>query len=149
MKKTIRTGLTGVGIAIVIFAVMGMFYDLQAGGNFELTGYSYTKMLLGAVITGLGFSLPSFIYRSDRVPYPLQVVFHMGIGCAVMLITAFAVGWIPTDVGASVIALVILSEIGLAFVIWLCFLGHYRKEAREMNRKLRGLNNSDSTGKNG
>lgn len=93
-------------------------------------------MFLGAVAAGLGFGLPTLIYENENIPYPLQVVFHMGIGCAVMLIVAFTVGWIPSGGGVYVVLLSVAVEIAAAFFICKVITVHYKNEAEQINRKL-------------
>lgn len=139
-KKCLKSSFIGIAVAVIIFAVIGMIFDLASGGHYALSHYQYTKMLIGSVVIGFGFGLPSFIYDNDAVPYPIQVIFHMGIGCAVMLITGFVVGWFPAQAGSAAVVLTVVGEIAAAFVVWKCFTVHYRKEADAINRKLNALN---------
>jgi MFS family permease len=136
MKKTAKSCFMGIAIALMIFSLVGVVFD-QIYGGYILLHHQYTKMFLGALIVGAGFGLPSCIYENERIPYPLQVIFHMGIGCAVMLITGFSVGWFPAAAGIGPVILTVVGEIGVSFVLWICFTAHYKKEARSISRKLR------------
>lgn len=135
-KKMAKSCFIGIAIALIIFSLMGVVFD-QIYGGYVLLHHQYTKMCLGALIVGVGFGLPSCIYENDRVPYPLQVIFHMGTGCAVLLITGFSVGWFPASAGIASVVLAVLAEIGVSFLLWICFMIHYKKEARSISRKLR------------
>ena len=65
-----------------------------------------------------------------------QTLIHMGIGCIVMTITAFVVGWIPTEKGAGAVIGTIAGEIAIAFIIWLFFYAYNRKLAKQMNQRI-------------
>ncbi|MDD6207383.1 MAG: DUF3021 domain-containing protein [Clostridiales bacterium] len=138
MKNLLKDTLIGIGIACIIFTVFGTIFDVANKGTFSMEHYMFTKQALGAVIVGIGFSLPSGIYRSDKLPFALQVLFHMGIGCAIYIITAFKVGWIPSAFGWGGCFLFLAAELLIAFLIWLGFAFHYRKLAQSMNEKIQG-----------
>ncbi len=137
LKKMMKAALISMAAAALIFCVIGVAFDLSHKGTFSLRNYQFTKMFIGAAVVGLGFSLPSLIYEKDSVPRPLQVIFHMGIGCAVLLVTGFTVGWIPVHAGIAPLVLTVAGEILAAFILWKGFAIHYRKEAEEINEQLR------------
>lgn len=137
MKKILELIFGGVAVALVIFTVIGIIMDLAMGGTTLLTAYSYTRMALGAVVVGIGFSLPARVYESEKLSMGIKVFVHMGIGCTVMLITAAAVGWIPLDMGWPVILMVIAAEVAAAFIIWALFYAHYKRLAAQMNAALK------------
>lgn len=136
MKKIIKTSLGGIAIAWAIFTVIGMIMDITNGGVLIETSYAYTKMALGAMVVGLGFSIPSFIYESERFSMAIKVLVHMGIGCTIMLITAFVVGWIPKGISLGNCLIIIAAEIAIAFVIWLFYWRYYKKLAKQMNERI-------------
>lgn len=96
-------------------------------------------MVLGCLVVGIGFGVPSIIYEKEYIPRPFQMVIHMGIGCVVYTIVAFAVGWIPVELGVAKCILILAAQIAVAFIVWLFFLGYYRSEARKINEKIRKL----------
>lgn len=132
----LRNTLTSIGLAAAIFVVIGVVFDVHYGGNFQMVHYSFSKMAAGVLVIGLGFGLPTFLYENDNLSRLVQTLIHMGIGCVVMTITAFVVGWIPTEQGALAIILTIAVEIAISFVIWLFFYAHQKKLANEMNKRL-------------
>ena len=139
LKKRMKSIFIGIAIATTLFSMTGVVFDLLYGGTYVLQNYQYSKMFLGAVSVGLGFSLPSFIYENERLPFPLQIIFHMGIGCAVLLITSFLVGWFPTKHGMLPLLLAIVGELAVSFALWKCFAMFYKKEADSINQKLNGM----------
>ena len=80
MKKLIELSIKGVSAALVCFSLFGIVWNLVNGGDYILTDYVYTKMVLGAVVVGLGFSIPGIVYESPNLPYIMKIVIHMGIG---------------------------------------------------------------------
>ncbi len=139
MKKTIKdlinSVLISIGVAMTIFCIVGIVYDVSYGGHFELSDYSFTKMVIGCVVIGLGFGVPSIIYNNDNLPRPIQTVIHMSIGLGVYTITAYAVGWMK-GLSKSKGILVLLGAFIVAFLIWYGFMRYYRKEAEILNQRV-------------
>ena len=125
MKNLIKNTITSIGIALTVFCVTGMVFDIAYDGNFSLDNYQFSKMVIGCLIVGLGFGLPTMIYHKDNLPTPFKVIIHMGTGCVIYTIVAYTVGWIG---GTS-----------SAFIIWGGFMLHYRNDARKMNEKIKEL----------
>lgn len=136
MNNVLKNTIYSIGNAAIIFCIVGVVNDIAFNGNFHLEDYSFTKMAIGTLIIGLGFGLPSFVYDKDDMPIAIQTLTHMGIGCVVMTITAFVVGWIPTDKGIGAALITIAGEIAVAFIIWLFFYIHQKNLAKEMNRRI-------------
>ena len=96
-------------------------------------------MIVGCIIVGLGFGIPTIVYQKDSLPMPVKVIVHMGIGCAIYTAVAFAVGWIG---GAGTIGkgiLIACIQLAVAFVIWFIFFKHYKKEAELMNKRIQEM----------
>lgn len=132
--------LVSVGIAAVVFCLAGVIVDLIDKGNLSMENYAYTKMAAGALVVGLGFGIPAFIYENEKLSLPVKTLFHMGIGCVVMTVTAFAVGWIPTEKGFATAAFAVLCELVSAFIVWLFFYSRQKKLAERMNIEIEKLN---------
>lgn len=146
MKKNVfRTVFMGMGIGLSIFALTGIIFNILYQGEFVLHDWSYTKMAVGSMAVGIGFSLPSMVYRSRHLPFAMKILIHMGIGCTVMLVTAAYVGWIPFESGWKISLFSILCEVVIAFLIWLGFSRHYKKLAVQMNEKIKEKNSKDNT----
>ena len=143
MKETVRdllrSTVISIGMAMTIFCLAGIVFDIGSKGNFSLDHYRFTKMVAGCVLTGLGFGVPAIVYRKESLPLPVRVVIHMGTGCVVYTVTAYAVGWIG---GAATIGqgiMIALVQLAVAFVIWFLFLRYYRAEAKKMNDKIQEM----------
>ena len=140
MKDLFKNLFHGISIGLAFFVSGSVLVDYINNGTFLMENWSFTKMAIGSVIVGIGFSVPSLIYKNSKIPYGLQILIHMGIGCSVMLITAFCVGWIPTSLGIKGILISIVVEIISAFIIWFAFSLYYKQEATKINKQIDKLN---------
>ncbi len=139
VKDLIKSTVISIGMALTIFCLVGIVFDVGYGGNFSLENYRFTKMVVGSLLVGLGFGVPTIVYNKESLPMPIRVVIHMGTGCVVYTLVAYAVGWYGGS--ATVIQGIIIAGIQLlvAFVIWFCFMRFYRKEAKKMNEKIQAM----------
>jgi len=138
-KDIARSSAVSIGISLTIFCLIGMIADIIGGGNFTLDHYRFTKMVIGSVIVGLGFGIPTFVYRKDSLPMPIRVIIHMGTGCIIYTIVAFAVGWMGGTGSIEKVIVAAAVQIGVAFLIWYMFMRYYRKEARKMNKRIQEM----------
>lgn len=67
MKNLIKNTITSIGIALTVFCVTGMVFDIAYDGNFSLDNYQFSKMVIGCIIVGLGFGAGPF--RSGTPTY--------------------------------------------------------------------------------
>ena len=130
-----RTKVT-VAIASFLFLLSSLITDLNKDGAWSTTGYSVAKMALGSLGVGLGFGLPCIVYTFEKLSRPVQISIHMIIGCVVMLVIGFLVGWIPTEKGLVPALLAILTMILTALVIAVFTYRRQKKLAEQINREL-------------
>ena len=130
-----RTKVT-VAIASFLFLLSSLITDLNMDGAWSTTGYSVAKMALGSLGVGLGFGLPCIVYTFEKLSRPVQISIHMIIGCVVMLVIGFLVGWIPTEKGLVPALLAILTMILTALVIAVFTYRRQKKLAEQINREL-------------
>lgn len=139
LKDLAKSTAISIGMAMTIFCLIGIVYDVGNKGSFSLMDYGFTKMVIGCVLVGLGFGVPTVVYRKDNLPMPVRVVIHMGIGCVIYTIVAYAVGWIggsATFIQGIIIAVI---QLAIAFVIWFIFMRYYNAEAKKMNDKIQAM----------
>ncbi len=138
MKEVVKRAVLGIGIAMLFFCISGIIFDINGGGTFTLTNYQFTKMVLGCIIVGIGFGVPTIVYDAENIPMPLRVLIHMGIGCIIYTIVAFNVGWVNASTPAQGI-IVIGAQLLIAFITWFLFMRHYSAEAKKMNDRIQAL----------
>ncbi len=89
LKRTIKNSMQGIGIACTLYLLCGMISDQYNHGSLVLENWLFTKQAIGTILVGIAFSAPTEIYHSNRLPFLLQVLFHLGIGCTVYTLSAF------------------------------------------------------------
>lgn len=139
MKDLVKSTVISIGMAMAIFCLVGIVFDIGYKGNFSLDNYRFSKMVVGCVLIGLGFGVPTIVYRKDGIPMPIRVIIHMGIGCVVYTIVAYAVGWIGGSATFSQGIIIAAIQLGVAFIIWFLFMRYYRKEAKKMNDRIQEM----------
>ena len=71
-KDILRSVAISIGMAMTIFCIVGVIFDITYQGQFSLDNYRFTKMVLGCLIVGLGFGVPTVIYRKENLPMPVR-----------------------------------------------------------------------------
>ena len=139
MKDLVKSTLISIGMSMTIFCAVGVIFDLIYGGNFSLDHYRFTKMVAGCLIVGLGFGVPTVVYRKETLPMPIRVIIHMGIGCTIYTIVAYTVGWIGGSASPAMGILIAAVQLLIAFLIWFLFMRYYRSEAKRLNEKIQEM----------
>ncbi len=132
--------LIAIGIAAVIFVIIGVVFDISFNGNVQMSNYAFSKIAFATLVIALGFGLPTFVYDNENMSLLMKTLIHMGVGCVVMTITSFIVGWIPMNRGILTIVVTIAGELLISFVIWLFFYAYNRKLAKKMSKRIAELN---------
>ena len=139
VKDLVRSTVISIGMALAIFCCVGVFFDIINGGTFTLTDHRFTKMVIGSALVGIGFGVPSMVYNSEKLPMPVKVLIHMGIGCTIYTLVAYSVGWFGGSATITQGLVIAAIQLLVAFIIWFCFMRFYRKEAKQMNEKIQEM----------
>ena len=139
VKDLIKSTLISIGMALTIFCLAGIVFDVGYGGNFSLDNYRFTKMVVGSLLVGLGFGVPTIVYNKESLPMPIRVIIHMGTGCVIYTLVAYAVGWYGGSSTVTQGIIIAAIQLLVAFVIWFCFMRYYRREAKKMNEKIQSM----------
>ena len=139
IKDLVKNTVISIGMAMAFFCFAGTIFDIIYKGTFYLENYQFTKMVIGCIIVGLGFGMPSIVYQIDSLPIPIRALIHMVIGCIVYTIVAYSVGWLGdiANIGQGILILVL--QLVIAFILWFLFWKHYRKEAKRLNDRIQTL----------
>ena len=133
IKKLALGAFVGCFIVLLIMVLMAF----QAGPETAfLSGRDIINAFFGSIVVGWAFSLTGTIYEKEDIPLPLQVLFQMGIGFAVLFSVAIYLGWLPLNLGISIILEWILIAFIFGVVFWFGFYIYYYLEARDINQKL-------------
>ena len=139
IKDLLRSVVISMGMAFALFCLVGIIFDITYKGNFSLENYRFTKMVVGCIVIGLGFGVPSIVYKRENLPMPMKVIVHMGIGCLIYTLVAYKVGWIGGSVTMGQGIMIAAIQITVAFIIWFLFMRYYRKEAKQMNERIQSM----------
>lgn len=127
VKELVKSTAISIGMAMTIFCLVGVVFDVVYKGKFSLDDYRFTKMVAGCVLVGLGFGVPTIVYRKDNIPMPIRVIIHMGIGCVVYTVVAYAVGWIGGSATIGQGIMIAAIQFAIAFLIWFLFMKYYNR----------------------
>ncbi len=138
MKKMCKAVLTGMCVSSLIFVLTQLIFCMADGGAMLVE----TDMLVGCLIIGVGFGLPTVIYDSERLPGWAKALIHMGFGCTVLTVVSLMC-YMPSFDGVSAAVVnggwIILAELAVAFLVWLGFQLFYKMEAKSINKKIKQM----------
>ncbi len=139
VKDLVKSTVISVGIAMTLLCLTGVVFDFQNKGLFSMEQYRFTKMVAGCFLVGLGFGVPSIVYRKDSLPMLIKVLIHMGIGCTVYTVVAHAVGWMGSAASLGKGIMIAAIQLAPAFLIWFLFMRYNRAEAKKMNDRIQAM----------
>ena len=65
------------GIAAMMFIIVGVIIDCIFHGNMEMTNYAFSKMAIATVVIGLGFRIPAVItFYTDNYSYGYWLYYY-------------------------------------------------------------------------
>lgn len=137
MKNFMKLFLLGICEGCTIFVIICVIFDIIYNGEFQLSNWQFTKMAIGAAVTGIGYCLPSAIYKNDKLSMLHKTVIHLGIGSTIFIAVSFLVGWIPSQYGVMACVTWIAAALGAAIIIWLGFYVHHLRQAKVINAKIK------------
>lgn len=127
----------GAFVGCFIVMLVMVFISLQIGpSQVHFSGVDVINAFLGSIVVGWAFSLTGLIYEREDIAFPLQVIFQMGIGMAVLFAVAIYLQWMPVELGFGPIITWIAIACVFAVVFWFGFYLYYYLVARDLNNKL-------------
>ncbi len=114
-----------------------VFTYQQPTMTFERTWFM--TQIICSIIAGIGFMLPSMIYRHQTLSMPFKISIHMGIGLIIYIISAMIAGWIPLNNGPLAFIVTTGFYMVCSFMIWLFFYFYNKKQAQQINKKIKEL----------
>ncbi len=138
LKDIIESLALGAFVGCFILCLVEIMISLIAGPeNISFSGTDIINGVLGSIVAGFGFSLPSFIYEREDIPLPIQVLFQMGIGMVVLFAIAIYLGWMTITMGIGPILEWVVIAFIFGAIFWIGFYFYYSYEAKEINKKLK------------
>lgn len=138
--KLLKMILNGIAWGCTICTFIVIIGAAIVGDSFlAITANDFIRQAVGAMIVGIGFTVPSLIYDSEKLSMGMKTFIHMGTGFFIYSITALKLSWIPLEFGSGMIIISVLIAIIVAFGIWFMFYLYNRKEAKKLNQKLENM----------
>ena len=120
----------------IVMLVMVLGSYAEGPLNVSFSGLEIINAFFGSIVVGWAFSLTGIIYDREEVPFPLQIIFQMGIGMTVLFIMAIYLKWMPINLGIGPIITWVVIAIIFATVFWFGFFIYYSLLARDLNKKI-------------
>lgn len=133
IKSLALGAFVGCFIVLLVAVLSSFAYGPE---NVFFSGTDIINAFFGSIVIGWAFSLTGHIYDREDLALPLQVIFQMGIGFAVLLGVAIYLGWMPLSLGWGFVLTWILIAVIFATIFWLGFYLYYYLLARDINQKL-------------
>lgn len=137
MKNLIKLLLLGIGEGCTVFVIICVMFDIFYNGEFQLSNWQFTKMAIGAAVVGMGYCVPTVIYKNDKLSMPIKTIIHLGIGSVIFLAVSALVGWMQFQYDLVAFGGYIAIALGTTVVIWLGFYFYYLRQAKVMNKKIK------------
>ena len=120
----------------IVMLVMVLGSYAKGPLNVSFNGVEIINAFFGSIVVGWAFSLTGIIYDREEVPFPLQIIFQMGIGMTVLFIMAIYLQWMPINLGIGPIITWVVIAIIFAIVFWFGFFIYYALLARNKKKKI-------------
>ena len=141
MKKIVEKGILGMGVGCFGFVAMLFIASLFAGGAdaffAQKSGSEWLKLAACFIVIAEGFALSSLVYAVERLGLGMRVLIHMTVGTAIYLLTAGAMGWIGSGLGA--VAGYLAIALAAAALCWGAIFLMVRLQANRINRRIKQM----------
>ena len=138
ISEIIKLVFLGAVIGSFVLNLVELLLIAETGvNNFIINGETLYKSIIGSIIIGQCFSLPTLIYKKEDIPTLIQIIVQMGIGFIGLVSIGIYLDWIPLELGPAAIISWIIIALIFGFVIWAGFYIYYYIEAREINKKIK------------
>ena len=140
MKKVIFLILQGIvwGCTICVLIILTCI-AVNGENYFQISAKEFITQIVCGMSVGIGFILPSIIYKNKRMAMWLKILIQMSIGFAVYFIAASYAGWIFTEKRKTITSIV-LSVI-IAFASWIGFYLFKKPAASGFDESISGDKN--------
>ena len=145
MKHTVPVILKhlywGISCGCTLF-VLECLVKFLLGGAAGLASVTddFVRQVAGYILVGVACVSTTAVYHLRRLSFRRKVILHFAIGLGVLYSVSLYLGWLPVHPGQAVYSLFqALIQLGVFVAIWLaCYLLN-RHEARQINVRLRQL----------
>lgn len=137
LKNLFKSTLYAISVSLffTVFGLIGM--EQGSGGVLDLGPYGFTKAMIGALIIGLGYGIPTLIYEVKSMSVALKSIIHMCTGVGIMILVFLKFGFTQEGYEFRDILKILIGPVIVACLIWYAQYMNYKKVAKLMNDKLK------------
>ena len=140
MKHTVKLIISyilyGISLGCTFFIIMCLSYFNDFG-----------RQSIGAMLVGVACGGTAVIYQFDRPSGFWKIIIHFCVGMGVFYPVAIYLGWFPFHPDRIMYTILhFLSSCGIFMIIWLCFYLFNRNEAKIINKRLKELEQENTSG---
>lgn len=125
---------TGIGIAAFLAMAFSAVAGLAMGGE---TGAMLVKQFGVVLLCGIGYGAPAVVWTNDRLATWAKALIALVPGTLMYTATAWWMGWIPRQYGASAVVWSIVTMLACTAVISAICGFVFRGNVRKMNAQLK------------
>ncbi len=135
----LSAAVRGIAVSCTVYVLSAFVFYLHTQRGVWLKGMDMVMVIL----IGLGFGIPTMIYRARSIPGWVKSLIHMGIGCTMMVLAVlYFMNRVQDEVQITVVKPgpmpVILCYFTIAILIWGGYKLYYRWEAKRINQVIGG-----------
>lgn len=140
MRKIISKIAIGISWGFTVLTMI-LFVGVIINHKFlsTISQQEFINYVICSAVVGLGFSVPTVVYDSERLSQPIKIFIHLGIAFAIYIPISLIAGWIPINQGFITMAISFVLMIIISFIVYLGFYFYYKKEANKMNQKIQSI----------
>ncbi len=141
VKMVLQYIIYGISLGCTSFVIMCLGFFAAGGKDFLAPVFAnFAKQAVGAMIVGIACGGTAIVYRCGGLSRLAQTAIHFFVGMGVFYPVAIYLGWIPFHPGKPLFSVMqFLLACGIFMAIRFCFYLFYRKEAKEINERLKEL----------
>lgn len=136
MRKVLKNLLLGAAWGCTVNCIVCLVIAFCIG-EIGFTANEFLIQVIASVVVGIGFTLPTLIYKNEHLSQAIKMLIHLGIGFVIYFPTAFFVGWFPKEIGVLGMILCVAIVIFISLIVYFFFYLYYKNEANIMNKKIK------------
>lgn len=146
IKQIIRYLCYGISWGCTCFVLWCLFFAVLGREDvLSLILDDFVKHTIGSILVGIACGSTAIVYQSERLSGIAKALIHFCVGMGVFYPVALFLGWIPfypNRILYTVLQFLISCSIFMA--IWVCFYLFNHNEAKEINHRLKELEQNDT-----
>ena len=137
MKRLMKLAGVGTAVSCIAVVLLLIFFELRHGGEIAFAGWKYSRINFGAIIAGLGFSVPFILYDIEKIPQSVKIAIHVIICIAAVFGGCMIAGIFSAETDPKIYIILFFGTLVVFVLIWFFYINHYQNMADTINKKLK------------